>query len=868
MSNTPGELILYSPHPCHEQPINDLVNDLVLNLSSLQYNREHANLNVDTNNILVREDLHTVPDLQVHLLLFSAGLQALTECLWIGESGFSQSRASIVQKMKKAIEKEPGILFTVIILVKERSPYHTPKADSDTAKVLRTHPYRNEIEFLPSMLNLIKLAPVAVEGHIWVDIEAVEWHVWLRGASPIDFDKTPTNFFAKGTLFPSINMSSVDALLARGLAAVCNRLLSQMQNIWLNNDHAALAAWSPATGTNWRGVPDVVSIKHPGPRLHWVAAGEEYGFREPIDGPEGEHNRAHTKSGAVRAGSALDEVCHFQAEEPNIPRSGYDRNDEPLEGYKGDVLQDDPEEAFYLPSRQPQERSNMELENNGYDEEFDDGACSQQDRCINWDDHNDMQSDSLDLVVHPDGKVFSFSRKHRALHSPEHDGDGDLGSQVISHTPRPSSQSHKCQSPSSDEFPDHISQLPFNHPTHSQGKSRPIQAPPLSAKSQITTRPATAASTKLISNHPKPSWVCTMLNALLKRANVPPKLANTIPKPSNVPAKSGQQKAPRLLTKDILFEHHQRNGVPRAPDPARLDAVHSQSSGKQQAARSLRQDSNTHITQSHFENEGGYESGSEGGDGEDQGEEDVMDYSCAYKPAMKLKFYPPMWKKVLHIACMYCHFVTTVNRFPDCMDIVEDEFGAEILLQSIMYSDLGDLWLAVKKVARGALTETFDIKPVNALTEEDALAHVKSRYTQLHENSRLFHNFRDDGTVENFGSTALTQTCVRAFYDGKMSLAPVFPEKFGRILPGGAHVFGATMLALALDEYADGYFQRKQVKSDDFETIYDKLCDLFDKVEDSRHYDVLEARHKQIAMLGCSHNPKAKPQKTQFQVFL
>ncbi|KAI5993381.1 hypothetical protein EDC04DRAFT_2613386 [Pisolithus marmoratus] len=430
-------------------------------------------------------------------------------------------------------------------------------------------------------------------------------------------------------------------------------------------------------------------------------------------------------------------------------------------GYDGDVLQDDPEEAFYLPGPQPQERSNMEPKDNGYDEEFDDGVHGQQDRHINWDDDNDMQNDGLDLVVHPDGK---------------------------------------------------------------------------------------------------PSWVHTTFNALPKWANVPPKSANTIPKPSNVPAKSGQQKAPHLLTKDVLFEHHQRNGVPRAPDPARLNAIHYL---------------NTHITQSHFKNKGGYGSGSEGGDKEDKGKEDVMDYPCAYKMAMKLKFYLPMWKKVLHIACTYCHFVATVNRFPDCMDVVEDEFGAEILLQSIeefkakccildmsyyekyayemkiwMYSDLGNLWSAVKKVAQSALMETFDIEPMNALMEEDAFAHVKSHYTQLHKNSRLFRNFHDDGTVENFRSMALTQTCVHAFYNGKMSLATAFPEKFGRILPGGTHVFGATMLALTLDEYADGYFQHKQVKSDNFETIYDELCDLFDKVEDSRHYDVLEAHCKQIAMLG------------------
>ncbi|KAI6045845.1 hypothetical protein EDC04DRAFT_2888431 [Pisolithus marmoratus] len=495
--------------------------------------------------------------------------------------------------MKKAIEKEPGILFAVIILIKERLLYCTPKVDSDTAKVLCAGPYQNEIEFLPSMLNLIKVAQVTIEGHVWVDIKAVEWHVWLRGASPIDFNKTPTNFFAKGMLFPSINMLSMDALLTRGLAAVCNRLLSEMQSIWLNNDHTALAAWSPATSTNWR------------------------------------------------------------AEEPNILRSGYDCDNEPLEGYDGDVLQDYPEEAFYLPGPQSQDRSNMEPEDNGYGEEFNDGACSQQDRHIDWDDDNNMQNDGLDMVIHPDGK-------------------------------------------------------------------------------------------------------------------------------------------------------------------------------------------------SHLENKGGYESGSKGGDEEDKGEEDIMDYPCAYKVVMKLKFYLHTWRKVLHITGMYCCFVTTVNRFPNCMDIVEDEFGAEILLQSIeefkakcsilnmsyyekyayemkiwMYSDLGDLWLAVKK-----------------------------------------------GTVENFGCMALTQTCVLAVYDGKMSLATAFPEKFGRILPGGAHVFSATMLALALDEYADGHFQCKQVKSDNFETIYDKLRNLFDKVEDSGHYDVLEACHKQIAMLGCSHNPKAKPQKMQFHVFL
>ncbi|KAI6009151.1 hypothetical protein EDC04DRAFT_2610699 [Pisolithus marmoratus] len=737
-----GELVLYSPHPCHEQPINNLVNDLVLSLSSLQYNKEHSNLDVDTNNTLVWEELHTVPNLQ-----------------------------------------EPGILFTVIILIKERSLYCTPEADSDTAKVLCTCPNQNEIEFLPSMSNLIEVAPVTIEGHVWVDIEAVEWHVWFRGASPIDFDKTPTNFFTKGhwqhglllpvqtggtahvhyTYWYYDNMKKKctranDTRVGprkkekkekgdkkekkkRGIGTVpgpgpefpqqatsgklpmppasqtprCSthrghgtgstvKLNTEIEHIQTeptrptrrgvdevaiaNQPINHLAPPSPNKHKVSRkqklGVPNIVSIRHPGPWLHRVAAGEEYGFKEPIDGPESEHNQAHTKSRA--------------AEEPNIPRSGYDCNDEPLEGYDGDVLQDDPEEAFYLPGPQPQERSNMEPEDNGYDEEFDNGAHSQQDRHINWDDDNDMQNDGLDLVLHPDGQVH------------------------------------------------------------------------------------------------------TTFNALLKWANVPPNLANTIPKPSNVPAKS---------------------------------------------------DLNTHITQSHLENKGGYESGSKGGDKEDKGEEDVMDYPCAYKVAMKLKFYLPMWRKVLHITCM----------FPNCMDIVEDEFGSEILLQSIeefkakcsilnmsyyekyaykmkiwMYSDLGDLWSAVKKVTRSALTETFNIKPANALMEEDVFAHVKSHYTQLHENSRLFHNFHDDGTVENSGSMALTQTCVHVFYDGKMTLAAAFPEKFGRILPGGTHIFSATMC--------------KQVKSDNFEMIYDELHDLFDKVEDSRHYDVLEARHKQIAMLG------------------
>ncbi|KAI6041913.1 hypothetical protein EDC04DRAFT_2601378 [Pisolithus marmoratus] len=603
------------------------------------------------------------------------------------------------------------------------------------------------------MLNLIEVAPVTIEGHVWVEVEAVEWYVWLRGASPIDFDKTPTNFFAKGTLFPSINMLSMGALLTRGLAAVCNRLLSQMQNIWPNNDHAALVAWSPATSTNWRvqairlanaicmtahvcytywyydnmkkkctrandtrvgpwkkvkkekgdkkekkkrGIVNNMSNKGtvpgPGPELPQQAtsgklpmppASQTQSGELQVEGciPHCSTCRGHGTGSTVKLNTEIEHIhteptrltrqgvdevaianqpinhlappspnkCKVSrkqklAEEPNIPRSGYDHDDEPLEGYNGD----------------PQERSNMEPKDNGYDEEFNDGVHGQQDRHINWDDDNNMQNDSLDLVIHPDGKV------------------------------------------------------------------------------------------------------CTTFNALLKWANAPPKLSNTIPKLSNVPAKSVQWQA------------------------------------------------------SHFKNEGRYESGSEGGDEEDKGEEDIMDYPCAYKAVTKLKFYLPVWKKVLHITCM----------FPNCMDIVEDEFGAEILLQSIeefkakcsilnmsyyekyayemkiwMYSDLGNLQSAVKKVAQSTLTETFDIEPVNTLMEEDAFAHVKLHYTQLHKNSRLFHNFHDD-------------------------------------------------LALALDEYADGYFQHKQVKSDDFETIYDELCDLFDKVEDSRNYDVLEAHHKQIAMLG------------------
>jgi len=248
-----GMLALHSPHPCHEQPVNDLVNDLVLSLSSMQYNKEHANLDIDTNNSLIRENLSTVPDLQVRLSLFSVGLQAPTECLWIGESGFSQSKVSIIRKMKKAVEKEPGILLAIAILVKEQSPYHPPEVDSNSAKALRSRPYRNETEFLPGLANPIELTPVTVEGHVWVNVESIEWHVWLRGASPIDFDESATNpNFAKGTLFPSLQMTQVDVLLVKGLAAIHGRLLHRMQEIWPNDHHEALASWIPTLNINWK----------------------------------------------------------------------------------------------------------------------------------------------------------------------------------------------------------------------------------------------------------------------------------------------------------------------------------------------------------------------------------------------------------------------------------------------------------------------------------------------------------------------------------------------------------------------------------------------------------------------------------------
>jgi hypothetical protein len=186
-------LIIYSPLPVHEETTSEMSFTISHALHNIQYNRTLLKTSVLTNSRMYSEHLFTIPDMQVTMKPTTT-TAAETQLLWMAESGFTQSRVAIMTKMEDTLLSHEELLLILMILVKERKKYASPAANSVTWNQTREEgSVRTYSEFAPERTSDKLFGPVIAMGHEWIDIESVDYFVWVKsGDQRIDLAAPPT----------------------------------------------------------------------------------------------------------------------------------------------------------------------------------------------------------------------------------------------------------------------------------------------------------------------------------------------------------------------------------------------------------------------------------------------------------------------------------------------------------------------------------------------------------------------------------------------------------------------------------------------------------------------------------------------------
>ncbi|KAN0097875.1 hypothetical protein V8E55_002321 [Tylopilus felleus] len=172
--------------------------------------------------------------------------------LWVGECAFTQHFNVAERKLKTFISLNPKIEVAFLITIKERSPFAHPLPNSPAAQALCSHGVQDLASFLPCYSAARLFGPVVIEDHTRIHVTEITWSIWIKGSSPsIDFNDTSPNSFAKGTLYPKVDMDCVEALFLSGMTAIKVKAVEMQRAANLDGDYSALLAWVPKLDFQW-----------------------------------------------------------------------------------------------------------------------------------------------------------------------------------------------------------------------------------------------------------------------------------------------------------------------------------------------------------------------------------------------------------------------------------------------------------------------------------------------------------------------------------------------------------------------------------------------------------------------------------------
>lgn len=129
------------------------------------------------------------------------------------EIGASQTGTELIQRLRNVARAYPDAIMILMADIKEAHPYSSPACRSAAYRILRRETsVRSHGYFLSSCTgprSLDRPTKVVVEGHVWCDLSAVDFQVWIRGTTPIDIDTDDSQLTARGV--STINSSPLIA---------------------------------------------------------------------------------------------------------------------------------------------------------------------------------------------------------------------------------------------------------------------------------------------------------------------------------------------------------------------------------------------------------------------------------------------------------------------------------------------------------------------------------------------------------------------------------------------------------------------------------------------------------------------------------
>ncbi|KAG1761108.1 hypothetical protein EDD22DRAFT_954348 [Suillus occidentalis] len=239
-------LIVEMALPLHEIGITFLGSELAL-MGGIPFDKRLVNVIVDTNcrrNTPNSRSIFT-PDFSVSFkVMRKLDGRRLVQHVALGECALSQDEEDLDEKFRFEVASNPDVELVVKLKVDDGG-YESPAPTSEAYKLLVAPKFNKDSHTLiPSAKSHLPLddftylmdpsahpASVVVAGHTWCSISAVRYQIWVRGENPIDIDVNEGPDVAHGTLFPDIDMDSVDNMIKRGLSRMRSRLAALFQEL-------------------------------------------------------------------------------------------------------------------------------------------------------------------------------------------------------------------------------------------------------------------------------------------------------------------------------------------------------------------------------------------------------------------------------------------------------------------------------------------------------------------------------------------------------------------------------------------------------------------------------------------------------------
>lgn len=178
--------VLQMPSAVHEVPTSEFL-PLLVRFQQMELPRRLVRVYTSVNQQLEGRSISAIPDLS--LVLSALKGPSLRRQPFILECAFSQSAASVFNRVRELVTARPEAVMAVVILIDERTPsYESPLEGSpawdrfERDDPLEPEDFTEEAEPQPedSAITEAFTSRVVIAGHTWCSIERVKYYVWLK----------------------------------------------------------------------------------------------------------------------------------------------------------------------------------------------------------------------------------------------------------------------------------------------------------------------------------------------------------------------------------------------------------------------------------------------------------------------------------------------------------------------------------------------------------------------------------------------------------------------------------------------------------------------------------------------------------------